>query len=183
VLYPAAAIAAAGLAGGWRRWFAPAAGLGFALTFLVWMQGAAAPLPLPRRLDPTLMRLGGWPALADAVAAAARREGATFIATDNYGQAAELAWNLRDPIPVLGAEGRWAYFGLPDAAPAIAGRPGLLLRSARRADPPESAGWSTLAPVATLTRGRGGVTAETYRLYRVVGAPGPTPIVTMPRRR
>jgi len=181
IVYPAAAIAAAGLGGRWRRWFAPAAVLGFAMTLLVWVQGVAAPLALPRRFDPTLMRLGGWPALADSVAAAARREGAAFVAADNYGQAALLARLLPPEIPVLGVEGRWAYFDLPDATPAIDGQTGLLLRSARRADPPDAADWATLAPDGELVRDRGGVTAEAFRLYRVRGRAGGEPIVVMPR--
>jgi 4-amino-4-deoxy-L-arabinose transferase-like glycosyltransferase len=181
IAWPAAAIAAAALDGRWRRWCAPAAGLGFAMTLLVWVQGVAAPLPLPRRLDPTLVRLGGWSAFADAVAAAARREGAAFVAVDNYGQAALLARLLPPAIPVFGVERRWAYFALPDATPAIADQTGLLVRSARRADPPDAADWAALAPDGELTRGRGGVTAEVFRLYRVRGQAGGEPIVVMPR--
>jgi 4-amino-4-deoxy-L-arabinose transferase-like glycosyltransferase len=183
IVYPAAAIAAAGLGARWRRWFAPAVVLGFAMTLLVWVQAVAAPLALPRRLDPTLMRLGGWPALADAVAAAARREGAAFVAADNYGQAALLARLLPPAIPVLGVEGRWAYFDLPDATPSIDGHTGLLLQSARRADAPDPADWAALAPAGELARGRGGVTAEGFRLYRVRGRAGGEPIVVMPRPR
>ena len=67
VLYPAASIAAVAYAG---RWWRAAAGLGFAITALVYVQAAAAPFPLPRRLDVTLIRLGGWDGLVQQVAAA-----------------------------------------------------------------------------------------------------------------
>jgi len=34
------------------------------MTALVYVQGVAAPVPLPRRNDPTLARLGGWDTFA-----------------------------------------------------------------------------------------------------------------------
>ena len=57
ILYPPLAVGAA-LVG--ARWRAAAVGVGFALTAVVYLQAVAAPFPLPRRLDPTLARLGGW---------------------------------------------------------------------------------------------------------------------------
>ena len=183
VIYPGAALAAAALPTRWIGWRRPAVALGLALTALVWLQAAAGALPLPRRLDPTLMRLGGWPGLADAVRQEAAREGARFVAADNYGDAAVLARLLPGSLPVLGVDARWALFRLPDAGPGIAGVNGLLLRSTRRADPPDAADWSRIEPAASLARERAGVVAETYRLYRVTGRAGGTPIVTLPRPR
>ena len=52
------------LAAGGRVWGSPSAGL-------VYLQAAAAILPLPRQFDPTLIRLGGW----DGLARAGRRRG------------------------------------------------------------------------------------------------------------
>jgi 4-amino-4-deoxy-L-arabinose transferase-like glycosyltransferase len=184
VIYPAAAVAAGLLGGVWARLRPPSVVLGLAITLLVYLQGVAQPLALPRRLDPSLIRLGGWPALAAAVAARAGTEGAAFVATDNYGQAAILARLLPSAVPVLGVEPRWAYFNLPDAAPLIAGRAGLLIRSARRADPPDTADWAAITPLGELVRARDGVTAETYRLYHVTGRDqAPEPIVVLPRPR
>jgi hypothetical protein len=114
---------------------------------------------LPRRLDPTLIQLGGWSALARDVAATP----GAFVAADNYGLASMLAHDL--PGPVIGVEPRWALFGLPDAP--IAGQQGLLLRSRRRAGPPDPAPWLSITPVGVLTRQRNGVTAEQYDLFRV----------------
>jgi 4-amino-4-deoxy-L-arabinose transferase-like glycosyltransferase len=159
VLYPAASVAAVAYAG---RWWRPAAGLGFALTALVYVQAAAAPLRLPRRLDPTLIRLGGWDSLVRQVAA----QKADFVAADNYGLASVLAHGL--PGTVVGAESRWDLFGLPQAP--IAGQTGLLVRSTRRAGPPEAGPWTSITPAGTITRSRDGVVAETYALYRVVAA-------------
>ncbi len=161
VLYPAAAIAAAAYAG---RWWRLAAGVGFAVTGAVYLQAATALLPLPRALDPTLIRLGGWDGLAAQIGA----RHAAFIAADNYGVAAILAHDL--PGPVVGAGPRWALFDLPGAA--IQGQAGLLIRSTRRAGPPDPAPWLSMAPAGTVTRSRDGAVAETYELYRVVAASG-----------
>ena len=183
VLYPQAAIAAAGLGGAWRRWRAPAAGLGFALTALVWVQGIWAPAPLPRRLDITAMRLAGWDAMAAEVTAAARREGAHYVVADNYGQAAELAWRMPADIPVLALDTRWYWFDLPSAAEMVIGQPGLMLRSDRLVDQPHTSDFAHPAELGEIARGRGGMVAERLRFYRVVGRAGFEPIVVLPRPR
>ena len=179
VCYPSAAIAAAGLGGGWLRWRGPAIALGAVLTVLVWVQGVAAPLPLPRWLDPTLIRLGGWAGLALQVDEAAAREGAGFVAIDAYGLASVMARQLDVRTPVLGADPRWSYFRLAAAAPSGVG---LLLRSVRRGDAPDQATWQAIAPDGGLVRSRGGVAAEAYRLYRVRSQPG-VPLFVLPRPR
>ncbi len=111
VLYPAAAIAAAGLfeqAGSgccgrpWR--------LGSPSRCWSGCRGAAAPLPLPARWDPTLLRLGGWNSLLAAIDAARRRTDAPdFVAAENYGDAAILARALPADVPVLGVDARWSF--------------------------------------------------------------------------
>ena len=159
LLYPACAIAAAPLA--WRWWRGGAA-LGFGLTALVYAQSVAAPFPLPRRLDVTLVRLAGWQALARQAAAAAG-PGMPLVA-DDYGLAAELA--LAAPgRAVFAAEPRWRLFDLPH--PHAGGSTMLLLRSARRTGAPDPQLFGAVVRVETLARGRGGITAERYDLYRV----------------
>jgi 4-amino-4-deoxy-L-arabinose transferase-like glycosyltransferase len=181
VLYPAAAIAAAGLSGFWARLAVPGVALGLVLTLVVWVQGALAPLALPMRADPTLLRLGGWDTLAAEISLMAQREGAVFVASDNYGHAALLARLLPPGLVVLGVDPRWALFNLPDGRAAIAGRAGLLLRSARRDDSPDMADWADLSRLGLLARARNGMTAEEFRLYRVTGRAGDEPIAVMPR--
>ena len=183
IIYPAACIAAAGLGASWQHWVRPGVALGFMFTAVTWTQAALAPVALPMRLDPTLLRLGGWQELADAVTAAARREGAAFIASDNYGHAALLARLMPPDLAVIGLEGRWALFRLPDARAMLAGQPGLLLRSARRDDRPDLRDWASLDPLATLERARNGMTAEGFRLYRGVFAQGQQPAALLPRLR
>ncbi len=178
LLYPAAIAAAAWSGSGWWR---GAAALGLALTLVVYLQAALAPVPLPRSLDVTLQRLGGWTALARDAAAA----GPGFIAADEYGLAAELARALPGRT-VLGVEPRWRLFSLPhDPGP---GRTGLLLRSERRHDAPDPGPWSALSPAGELVRARDGRVAERYRLYRVTLRPDLPPdlraaIVRLPAPR
>ena len=169
ILYPGCALAAAGLGSRWTR---PAAAIGFALSALLYGQVTLAPAPLPRGLDPTL-RLAGWDGLARAAAAA--DPGAAYLAAEEYGAAALLAWSAPG-LPVLAAEPRWRLFTLPAATTAA---PGLLLLSARRSEPPDPAIWQSAEAAGAITRSRGSIVAETYRLYRVVLRPGAT-AVTLP---
>ena len=177
VTYPAAAIAAAALP--WGGAWLGATALGGAITAAVYLQGVLAPLKLPAPLDPTLLRVGGWSGLAEAVAVQAARSGAAFVAAPNYGVAAELAWRLKRPMAVVGVDPRWALFDLPDARPTIAGRAGLLLAQAD--EMPNPADWGTLLPMTEFDRTRGGVAAGRYRLYLVIGRAGPEPAALLPR--
>ena len=68
-----------------------------------------------------------------------------------------------------------------DMVDVIAGRVGLLLRSARRDDAPDSADWAEITPLGLLDRSRRGEIAEQFRLYRVVGRAGAELIAVMPR--
>ncbi len=170
IVYPAAALCAAGLGG--RLW-RPAVALGLAITAVVYVQGAASPFPLPRRLDPILIRLGGWDGLSRGLEAMRREQGAGWVASEAYEVASLLAWHAPPGLPVLGAEGRWALFRLPRADSA---GPGLLLVSQRRSNPPDPAYWATAELVGQLVRTRGGVPdgveAERFRVYRVTRRPG-----------
>jgi len=182
IIYPAAAIAAAGLGGFWLRLRLPAVALGGAITALVYAQAAFGVLPLPARLDPTARLLAGWPAFAQSLADLAQAQGAAFIAVEPYGDAAELARLAPPALPVLAVDPRWRYVVLPDATSVIAGRTGLLLRAAGRSDTPDTDDWASLAPLPGIVRA-GGVVAAEYRLYRVVGQAGGEPIVALPRPR
>ncbi|HYZ63644.1 MAG TPA: glycosyltransferase family 39 protein [Acetobacteraceae bacterium] len=173
VLYPPLAIAAA--AAGSRGW-RPAAALGFAVTALVYIQAAAAPLPLPRRLDPTLIRLAGWDGLAAEAERMRQETGAAYLASEEYGLASLLAWGTPGPAEVAGVEPRWALFRLPRAG----GGTGLLLISQRRREPPDPAFWRDVVQVGQLVRQRAGVEAEAFRVYRVVMRDG-APASRLPR--
>lgn len=180
IVYPAAAIAAAGLDKNiWRRLFRPALALGFGLTALVYVQATLSPFPLPARLDPITRLLRGWPGLAQQIAIAAERDGAAFVVADQYAIAAELARAPDIAVPVLATDSRWALFDLP-AAP-IAGRQGLLVRSLRRGEDLDRSPWAAITEIGRVGRNNGDDRVEEYRLYRVLGGDAGTPVVILPR--
>ncbi|WP_270937546.1 glycosyltransferase family 39 protein [Falsiroseomonas oryzae] len=180
ILYPAACIAAAACAprrlDGWRR---PAVAVGAAMTLAVYVQSAFAPLPLPRRQDPTLARLGGWDAFAAAVEAERARTGAAFVAAEEYGLAAQLALRLPAGVTVVALDPRWALFDLPRPAMGVTG---LLVQSERRHDVPF---WPGAEPggraEGPLLRSRRGIEAERYRTFRVTTRPDMPPAALLPR--
>jgi 4-amino-4-deoxy-L-arabinose transferase-like glycosyltransferase len=181
IVYPAAVIAAAGLeAPRWRRLYCRAVLLGLAMTALVYLQATLALLPVPIRFDPSALQLAGWPELAAQVEAARRRDGASFVATDQYGVASELAYWLPAEVPVVGIEPRWRMFDLPAAA--LDGRVGILVRSARREALSGAGAWAALNLLGVVARQRDGQAVEMYRLYRVVGGGALPDATVLPRR-
>lgn len=164
IIYPAAAVA--GAATGWRLW-RPAAVLGLLLTGAVYLQSAVAPFALPRRLDPTLIRLGGWDGVVRDLGAFRLAAGADFAASENYGAAALLAFGMPS-VPVLGAEPRWGFVRLRSGTGAV----GVLLATERRSEPPDPAVWATADRIGRIIRARNGVEAEAYQVYRVTLQPG-----------
>ncbi len=180
IVYPAAAIAAAGLEGRiWHRLHSPAVALGLVITAAVYVQAVAAPFPLPVRLDPTALQLAGWRGLAAQVEAARVRAGASFVASDEYAEAAELARNLPPGVMVIGVEPRWALFDL--RRPDIAGQTGILVRSARRGPDFGRAPWAEVQAIGEAVRSRDGEPIERFDLFRVVAGPAATPEAALPR--
>ena len=169
IIFPGAALAAS--ARPTIRFWRPASAFGLLIAAVVFLQAAAAPITLPRFLDFTLIRLAGWSDLAGGVFVAQATGKCTFVAADEYGLAAELAFRLH--TTVLGVEPRWRFFeGLP--VQSLAGHTGLLLRSDREYGGPDPHFWSSITPLGSLERKRAGIVAETYRLFRVTGAEGAT---------
>ncbi len=180
ILYPSAALAGGGLTGRfWQRLRVPAVALGGAITVAVYAQATIGLVSLSPRVDPTALRLAGWPTLADEVAEIARDQGARFVAADDYGIAAELARMLPPGLAVIGAEERWRLFDLPPAN--LAGRSGLLVRSMRRDANVNRAPWAELREIGQVSRARDGQVIERFRVYRVTGRPTPQPTVLLPR--
>jgi 4-amino-4-deoxy-L-arabinose transferase-like glycosyltransferase len=182
IIYPAAAIAAAGLqAPAWRRLHRPAVALGLAITLIVYLQASFAVLPLPAWLNPIALRLSGWDALAARVAAVRQQQRAEFVAADQYGVAAILALQMPADIPIVGIESRWALFNLPHAA--LEGRTGILLRSTLRDGVGDRSRWSSIAELGEAERIHDGNTIEAFRLFRVTGKAGPESAALLPRPR
>jgi 4-amino-4-deoxy-L-arabinose transferase-like glycosyltransferase len=163
IVYPAAAIAAAGLRGRfWQRLLLPAVGLGLLMTAAVYVEAVFAPLSLPPKRNPIALQTAGWQRFAAAVDDARRRTGADFVAAENYGVAAELARALPQSVPVIALGPRWSSFDLP--RPAVDGRPGILVEP--RYDPTPI--WQSARPIGTLVRKQEGVAIERFELYYAV---------------
>lgn len=178
ILYPSACIAAAVYLGpAWRRWKQAGIAFGLVVTLAALIQAAFSPIPLPRRSDPTLARLGGWPALAESVERARQAQGAQFVAAEEYGLASELALHLPPGTRVVALGDRWDLFDLPSPS---AGQTGLLIRSERRGGPPL---WPGAQQVGEVVRARDGIEAERYRLHAVRVEGAEPPLVLLPERR
>jgi 4-amino-4-deoxy-L-arabinose transferase-like glycosyltransferase len=163
ICYPTAAVAAAGLSGRfWLRLRIPAIALGLLITGAVYVQAAFSPLSLPSKRDPIALQMRGWQGLAAMVEDVWRRRGASFVAADQYGLAAELARYLPAAVPVIAIGPRWSSFNLPPAA--VDGTTGILVEPDRHATPI----WPALEEIGTAAREHHGVAIETYRLYRVI---------------
>lgn len=177
ILYPAACLAAAAFTPPrllpWRR---PAVVLGAVLTLAIYIQAAFAPLPLGRRQDPTLARMGGWPELAASVEAERLTQGARFVAAEEYGLASQLALHLPPGVPVIALNPRWALFNLPRPESGVTG---LLVQSERRDSAPD---WPEAEPAGrSISRSRRGIEAERYRVFRVETRPDLPPTAVLPR--
>jgi 4-amino-4-deoxy-L-arabinose transferase-like glycosyltransferase len=168
ILYPGAALATAGTLGERsRRWVAPSASLGFAITLLVYGQVLTRFIALPPARDPVALQMRGWRAWAAEAARAAR--GDPIIATD-YATIAELDWGLPAQNRLIAAGPRWRWFALPFPHHA---RTALLIQSDRHG-PPAPALFSAITKLGPLDRRSRGVIVQAYTLYRVtlrVGAP------------
>jgi hypothetical protein len=151
ILYPAAAVAAAGLEPRrWNRWLWPGLVTGLGLTAVVYLQATTFALPIPPRLDPIVRQLGGWQTLAREVEAESARTGATFVTADHYGVASELAWMLPPALPVVASDQRWTYTTLPRAA--VAGRTGVLVGRAADWGGHDDAGtWQKVERLSEIT--------------------------------
>jgi 4-amino-4-deoxy-L-arabinose transferase-like glycosyltransferase len=178
VIYPAAAIAAAGLrAPVWQRLHGPAVATGLAITLLVYVL-AEFGLPVPVGIDPIALRLAGWDSLAAQVDAVRQQGGASFVAADQYATAADLARELPAGVPMVGVQPRWRLFDLPPAP--VAGQPGILVHSTRRGSDIDRTPWSSLTEIGHADRKQGTVVVESFQLYRVIGSAGATDVVLLP---
>jgi 4-amino-4-deoxy-L-arabinose transferase-like glycosyltransferase len=168
IIYPALTLAAGALTVR-RSFLTGAVGLGFAITALAYVQATTGLIPLPPRVDPVALRLAGWDSLARQTQTFCDATGAAYVAADGYALASELAWWMPDGIPVVGADERWNLTTLP--ASPVPGKTGLLVRDARRTDPPDPAMWPDAERLGTVTRGQ--AAGGNFAVYRVTSAGDP----------
>jgi 4-amino-4-deoxy-L-arabinose transferase-like glycosyltransferase len=177
IIYPALALGAGGLALP-KRWWIAACALGFTITALAYVQATTFWFPLPPRIDSIAIRLAGWDALARQLETLRETANARYIAADNYSLASELAWWMPATVPVVGTDARWRQTTLPPAS--IARTIGLLIRDARRTDPPDPASWTDIDPIGQATRPGAGAGFTVYRVTATNAAPN---AVALPARQ
>ena len=168
IIYPAAVIAAAGLAAPrWRRWVGPSVGLGFGLTAIVMLHAAIMFLPLPARTDPAARQLAGWGELASSIEAIRQRENGAFVVAEEYALISELAWQATVGMPVVGIDTRLTSTTLPRTD--MAGRTGILVRAEHRGVDIDPATWSLATPLGFIERTSTRGIVDRYRVWRVIG--------------
>jgi 4-amino-4-deoxy-L-arabinose transferase-like glycosyltransferase len=180
IIYPAAAIAAAGLtAPVWRRWIWPSAGLGFAIAAVLYGHAVTGWPSVSGGRDPIARQLFGWPALAQEVAASRQSAGAGFVAAEPYGTAAELAWLLPSGTEVVGMG---PHLSTTTLAPAMTGdRMGVLIRPERYGEP-DPAEWRDVRRLTPIARNSDGMEIERYGVFLVRAADVRPPGVVLPHR-
>ncbi len=178
IVYPAAAIAASGLAGPvWRRLIWPSCGLGFAIAVLLYAHVLSGWPSLPDRRDPVARQLLGWNDLAERAEAARQAAGADFIAAEPYAVAAQLAWALQSGV--VGAGSHWISFELPPAD--LTRQRGILIRP-ERYGAPDAALWSDAIRLAGIVRSANDNVIDRYGVYLVHPAGGTFVGVVLPHR-
>lgn len=159
-----------------RYCFDAAPWLGFAITAIMCLQMVVAPVPVAAARDP-FARFSGYAELAAGIRAAAAAQQAHYIATNNYGTDAILAFYLRD-IPVFQTSEAIRYVSLPPIDQTLLNRTtGIYV--AGPDDDDELAQmrerFDSVAPVSTIWRTRKGDPIEAYRVYRLTGYRGGLP--------
>jgi len=174
VIYPAAVIATGLVSARWR-WFGIWLGLG--LGILVLAQLALGLVRLPRDLASVPMQPRVVQQFTESVTLLA---GATpYIATDDYGLAALLAWYMPGDVKILAVGTRWREFDLPPAEPVIKASQGVLMLRQRR-DP--GAGWADKSLLGPVRSARGRQTELLYRLHGINPGNWDLSGAVMPRR-
>jgi 4-amino-4-deoxy-L-arabinose transferase-like glycosyltransferase len=181
IVYPAAAVAAAGLAGTiWQRWLWPSCVLGLVITGTVYAHVVTRWPALPGGRDPVARQLDGWDNLAARAEAARQTAAADFIAAEPYGVAAELAWALPAGVDVVGIDSHWVSTTLPSTGTGEAF--GVLIRPERYGSAPDPREWSDVARLPDIARTGANGEIERYAVFRARMTEGTTPAMLLPHR-
>jgi 4-amino-4-deoxy-L-arabinose transferase-like glycosyltransferase len=157
-----AAAAAAETSRPWLRRATPIVGLGAAALIVAYV---AAPLPGLGGSDPALY-LRSWPEFTDTVEARRKAVGATWVGTESYGLAAQLAARHRVTTPIVQIVDRDRYFDWQQGAD-LSG-PGLVLDLERRLTAQQLGRcFGDVQPLPPLQRGSVGNRWTRYAAFRV----------------
>ena len=159
-----------------RYSFDAAPWLGFVITTMMCLQMMIAPVPVSAARDP-FSRFSGYAELAAETGAVAEAQQALFIATNNYGTDAMLAFYLRN-IPVFQTSEAIRYISLPPIDQTLLTRAnGIYVAGPDPGDdlPALREHFDTVEFISTIWRTRNGDPIEPYRIYRLQGYHGGLP--------
>jgi dolichyl-phosphate-mannose-protein mannosyltransferase len=144
------------------RW---ALGIGFLLSGLIYWHTLHPLVQLAGQKDP-VSQTRGWRQLAAEVERVRAATGACWIATSSYATTAQLAYALKDRVPVVQLNERIRYLHLPAPDAAVLRCPALYVELDRRAD----GAWlgerfRSVARLDSLTRSYAGIPLATYVVY------------------
>lgn len=151
----------------WDRFSIVAVTFGVALGSLIHVH-AVAPLTASfGRQDPTF-QMRGWEDVHLGLLDVAEQEGAAFVLTTTYHITGQLAFALRDELPVVQANERIRYVMMPDPSPALFEQTGLYVVENHR----DRADWirpyfASVELVATVPREVEGTLLENIHIYRL----------------
>jgi 4-amino-4-deoxy-L-arabinose transferase-like glycosyltransferase len=166
IVYPAAAVAAGGLARPlWRRWTWPSCGLGLAIAAGIYAHVLTGWPALAGGRDPVARQLFGWADLAARADTVRQTAHADFIAAEPYGVAAELAWALPSNVDVVGTGSHWALTTLPRAE--IGDRYGVLIRPERYGGALNPDEWRDVTRLPDIARTGANGEIERYAVFQV----------------
>ena len=156
----------------WSQRLAVPVGLGIAA--LIYAQAVFGVFPLGPT-DPTAHTLGaGWRRLGVQMDQVRQRLGAPVVLTLDYGLASWLAFYMPSHPPVEQINGRIRYVNAPEPDPALFRGTIMYVCMVECADIPNlRKRFTTVEPVAALSRTRHGVDLQDYRIYSMQGPIGP----------
>lgn len=168
-LFPGLAVLAA-LGGGARhpgRALATGSALGLSALALILALWPGKPI---FRGDNPPNQTKGWPALTAQIHGLMAQDGATWIATVDYGTTGAFAFALPGvPVWALTEPQRWGFRG--GFPRALCDRPALLIQPRPEPHPPQSL-FTEVGPTRVLERKSGGATLESYAATEVRGLKG-----------
>ena len=166
ILYPAAAVAAAGLTSArWRRLVWPSAALGGVLSAALYAHAVSAWPASFDAVNPAARQMRGWDTLAAQIDAARHAAGVSAAIAEPYGLAAELAWSSPRGARILGEGGHWDRTTLPRAV--LGEARALLIRPERYGPRPDPGTWPETVPAGGMVRIGSGGAIERYALFLV----------------
>ena len=143
--------------------------VGLALTAIVYLQAAGAPMPLDPAKDPTAL-MEGWAHLTAQVNAIAEDMDANYILTSHYRLASELSTYSRAPIPIVQFNESIRWVSFPKARLTPDARGIYVVEDNRDLPGFPSNFFAQSRKIAEIDRSRGEQPIQKYFVYLVADA-------------